>query len=151
EHDAGQTADEEHRQKAKRKQHRRGEADPASIHRRHPVEELDAGWDRHEQGGDHEEQVGGPAHADNEHVMRPNAHGDEGDGHGGGGHELVAEQHLARENRNDLRHHAEHRQDEDVDFGMAKEPEEMLPEEGRAAVVDVEEMGAEVAIEQHHD
>ena len=70
----------------------------------------------------------GPAHAHGEHVVRPDAQADEGDGRGGGGHELVAEQHLAREDRDDLGDHAEDRQDQDVDLRMAEEPEQVLPQ-----------------------
>ena len=95
-----------------------------------------------------EEEVQRPAHADGEHVVRPDAQADEGDGHRGGGHELVAEQHLAREDRDDLGDHAEDRQDQDVDLRVAEEPEQVLPEQGRAAVLRVEEVRPEVAVEQ---
>ena len=44
EHDARQTADQEHRQKADGKQHRRRERDFATIHGGQPVEHLDARW-----------------------------------------------------------------------------------------------------------
>ena len=92
-----------------------------------------------------EEHVLRPAHADREHVVRPDAQADEGDGHRGRRHELVAEQHLAREDRDDLGNHAEDRQDQDVDLGVAEEPEQVLPELGRAAVLRVEEMRSQVA------
>ena len=75
------------------------------------------------------------AHAHGEHVVRPDAEADEGDGRGGGGHEFVAEQHLAREDGDDLGHHAENRQDQDVDFRVAEEPEQVLPQVRRAAVL----------------
>ena len=42
-------------------------------------------------------------------------------------------------------------QQHDVDLGMAEEPEEMLPEDRVAAAVGVEERGAEVLVEEHHD
>ena len=77
----------------------------------------------------------GATHADAEHVVRPDAHADERDSHRGRGHELVAEQHLAREDGNDFGNHAEDRQDQDVNLGMAEEPKQMLPEDGRAAVL----------------
>ena len=54
------------------------------------------------QAGRGEEQVQRPAHADGEHVMCPDAQADEGDGHRRGRHELVAEQHLARKDRDHL-------------------------------------------------
>ena len=151
EHDAGQAADQEHRQEAEGEQHRRGEANPPAVHRGQPVEELDAGRNRDQKRGHGEEQIERAAHADAEHVMGPDAQADEGDGHRRRGHELVAEQHLAREDGNHFRDHAEHRQDQDVDLGMAEEPEQVLPQIRRAAVGHVEEMGAELAIEQDHD
>ena len=82
--------------------------------------------------------------------MRPDAEADEGDGRGGGRHELVAEQHLAGEDRDDLGDHAEDRQDQDVHLRVAEEPEEVLPQERRAAVLHVEEVRPQVAVEQDH-
>ena len=70
---------------------------------------------------------GGPAHADREHVVRPHAEADEADRNGRGRHRFVAEDHLARKDRNHFRDHAEGRQDQDVDLGMAEEPEQVLP------------------------
>ena len=46
----------------------------------------------------------------------------------------AAEQRLAREHRHDLADDAEDRQDEDVDLGVAEEPEQVLPEERVAAL-----------------
>ena len=45
-------------------------------------------------------------------------------------HRAVAEDRLAREDRHDLGHDAERRQDQDVDLGMAEEPEQVLPQDG---------------------
>ena len=75
-----------------------------------------------------------------EHVVGPHAHADEHDRHRGGGHEFVAEQHLARKHRNHFRNHAEGRQNENVNLGMAEKPKQMLPQIGRAAVLRIEEM-----------
>ena len=63
----------------------------------------------------------------------------------------VAEHRLAREDRDDLGDEAEHRQDQHVDLGVAEEPEEVLPEQRRAAGLGVEEVRAELAVEQQHD
>ena len=41
--------------------------------------------------------------------------------------------------------------DEDVDLGVAEDPEEVHPQHGRAAGLGVEEVRAEIAIEQQHD
>ena len=62
-------------------------------------------------------------------------------------HALVAEQRLAGEHRDDLGDDAEERQREDVDLGVAEEPEQVLPED-RAAVGGVEDVRAEVPVGQ---
>ena len=43
------------------------------------------------------------------------------------------------------------RQHEDVNLRMAEDPEEVHPQNGRAAGLRVEEMRAEVAVEHQHD
>ena len=48
-------------------------------------------------------------------------------------HRAVAEDGLAREDREDVGGDAHGGQDQDVDLGVAEEPEEVLPEERRAA------------------
>ncbi len=48
-------------------------------------------------------------------------------------HRVVAEDRLAREDRQDLGGDAHRGQDQDVDLGVAEEPEEMLPEQRLAA------------------
>ena len=87
---------------------------------------------------------------DREHVVRPHAETEEDDRHGRGGDEGVAEDRLAREDRNHFGDHAEGRQDHDIDLGMAEEPEEVLPEHRAAARRWIEEVGAELTVEQQH-
>ena len=115
-------------------EHRRREAQRAAPHRRQPVEDLDAGRHRDQHAGAGEEGV-------EQAGLRPTANmwcaqtpkprkpiaTDADD------HERVAEERLAREDRHDLGHDAEGRQDEDVDLGVAEEPEEVLPEQRVAA------------------
>jgi len=50
-------------------------------------------------------------------------------------HGLVSEHRLARERGEQLRGHAHARQDGNVDFGVAEEPEQMLPEQRRATAM----------------
>ena len=73
------------------------------------------------------------------------------DGDAGEHDDGVAEQRLAREDRQDLRHDAHGRQDQDVHLGMAEEPEEVLPEQRVAACRRVEEVRVEVAVEHELD
>ena len=47
--------------------------------------------------------------------------------------------------------HAEAGQHEDVDLGVAEDPEEVLPQHRRAAGLGVEEVRAEEAVEEQHD
>ena len=68
----------------------------------------------------------------------------------------VAEHRPAREGRQDGRDHADRRQEDDVDLGMAEEPEQVLPEQHVAAFGRIEEMRADQAVEdqrraRHHD
>jgi hypothetical protein len=68
------------------------------------------------------------------------------------GHAEIAEHRLLREGRDDLADHAEARNDQDIDFGMAEEPEQMLEQHRVAAAFSREEGGAEIAVgEQHGD
>ena len=88
------------------------------------------------------------SHADGEHVVRPDAQADEADADRCRDHGRIAEDGLAREDRDDLVGKGEGRQDQDVDLGMAEDPEEVHPQHGRAAGLRVEEVRAEVAVEQ---
>ena len=69
--------------------------------------------------------------AGGEHVVRPHGHRQRGDRQRGEDQALVAEQRLAAEHREDLGDDAEERQRDDVDLGMAEEPEQVLPEDRR--------------------
>ena len=127
------------------------EADLAAPHRRDPVEDLDAGRHADDHRRDHEERVRRRRHPDGEHVMRPHAEADEPDRDGGADHRGVAEHRLAREDRDDLGREAEAGQHQHVDLGVAEDPEEVLPQHRRAAGLRVEEVRAEIAVEQQHD
>ncbi len=87
------------------------------------------------------------AHADGEHVVRPHAEADEADADRRRDHGRIAEDGLAREDGNDLVGEGEGRQHQDVDLGMAEDPEEVHPEHGGAAGLRIEEVAAEVAVD----
>ena len=55
-------------------------------------------------------------------------------------HGRIAEDGLAREDGNDLVGEGEGGQHQDVDLGMAEDPEEVHPEHGRAAGLGIEEV-----------
>ena len=107
--------------------------------RRDPVEDLHAGRHRDDEAREHEEGEHDGRRRHGEHVVRPHEQAEEGDARRGGGDRLVAEDRLAREDRQHLGEDAERGQDEDVDLGVAEEPEQVLPQQRRAALVRVEE------------
>ncbi len=100
--DAGEAADHEHRHGPDREEHRRGEPDITPVHRAHPVEDLHAGRDRDDRGRDPERGIRHRSETRREHVVRPDAEPDEPDRDPREHHELVAEQWLATEDRQDL-------------------------------------------------
>ncbi len=91
------------------------------------------------------------SHADGEHVMGPDAEADEADADRRRNHGGITEDGFAREDGDDFVGEGEGGQNEDVDLGMAEDPEEMHPEHGRAAGLRIEEVAAEVAIDNQHD
>ena len=79
-------------------------------------------------------------HPDREHVVGPDAERQEADADRRGDHGRIAEDRLAREDRDDLGDERERRDHEHVDLGVAEDPEEVLPEHRRAARLRVEEV-----------
>ena len=142
-------ADEEHAEEAEGEEHWRFERNLAAPERTEPVEHLNAGRDADEPGHKAEprleDRTGG------EHVVRPNAEAQAADTHGGEDERLVAKQRLAREDGQNLGDDAHARQNHDVNGRVGVEPEDVLPEDGVAAAVRVEEVAAEVAVHKKHD
>ena len=135
EEDAADAAGHEQRDEAEREQHGGSEVDLAAPQRADPVEGLDRGGhaDAHRE---HRERHGGVrAHAAHEHVVAPDQEAEEADAEDGVHHRFVAEDRLAREGREQLRGHAHAGQDRDVDLRVAEEPEQVLPQQRRAALV----------------
>ena len=124
--------------------------DRPAPQRRDPVEDLHARGHGDQEAREHEEGEHDGRHRRREHVVRPHEHAEERDARGGRGDRLVAEDGLAREHGQDLGEDAEGGQHEDVDLGVPEEPEQVLPQQRRAALVGVEEVRAEVAVQQQH-
>ncbi len=143
EDDAGEAAEEEGDEEADGPQHRCLEGEGPLPHGPDPVEELHTRRHGDEEG--HEREEGQQHAARHVHVVRPHRDGEPGDGDRGADEAHVAEDGLAREDREDLRDDAEERQRDDVDLGVAEEPEEVLPEQ-RPAVGRVEDVRAELAV-----
>ncbi|MPL91568.1 hypothetical protein SDC9_37643 [bioreactor metagenome] len=145
--DAGHAADGEGHEEADRPQHRHFEPDLALVHGEQPVEDLHPRRHRDDHRGDAEEGVDVRARAHGEEVVQPD---DEAQHHDTGGridHRLVAEQRLAREGRDDLREDAEAGDDQDVDFRVAPDPDQVDVHHRIATKVIGEEMHAEIAVE----
>ena len=79
------------------------------------------------------------------HVVRPHGDRQDRDAERRADQADVAEDRLAAEHREDLGDDAEERQRDDVDLGVAEEPEQVLPQD-RAAVGGVEDVGAELPV-----
>ena len=131
-------------------QQRRLELDRAAPQRGDPVEHLDAGRHGDEERAEHHEHEDRLGDRRREHVVRPGQEAEERDRDGRRGDRLVAEDRLSREHRQDLGDDAEAGQHHDVDLGVAEEPEQVLPQQRRAAVGRVEEVRAEVPVGQQH-
>ena len=88
------------------------------------------------------------AKADGEHMMCPHAETDEADRDRGRHHRRITKDRLAREDGDDLVDERERRQHQDVDLRVTEDPEEVHPQNGRAAGLGIEEVRAEIAVEQ---
>ena len=120
-------------------------------HGRAPAENLDPGRNRDQHRGDRKGRVRHRAHPGREHVMPPHAVGQKPDQHHRVRHPGVAEQGLAREHGQNLRHYPEGRQRHDVDLGMAEQPEQVLPQDRRGAQLYQVEVRADEAVEEQEE
>ena len=129
-HNAGEATEQEGRQEADSPEHGRSHGDIAAPHGADPVEELHSGRHGDQEGHEGEErQVDRPG---DEHVVRPHRDGQGADQHRGPDKAHITEDRLPAEHRQNLGDDAEERQGDDVDLGMAEEPEQVLPQERSA-------------------
>ena len=83
-----------------------------------------------------------------EHMVGPDAEPDEADRDPGEHHELIPEQGLPREDRQDLREDAEGGEDQHVDLRVSEEPEEVLPQDRVRPRRGIEEVRPQLTVEQ---
>jgi len=83
-------------------------------------------------------------------MVRPDDEAQNTDGNHRIDHRQIAEDRLFREGRDDLADDAKGRQDDDVHFRVAKEPQDVLIKDRIAATGRIKEGGAEVAVSQQH-
>ena len=147
--DAVDPSDQEHRDEAEREQHGGFEAELPAPERGQPDEEQHARRDRDQLGRHAEErQLDGSGR---EHVMRPHAEGQRRDQQEREDHAPIAEDRLAREDRDDLGDDAPRSEDQHVHLRVAEEPEDVLPQDDDASSVRVEEARTELTVREHHD
>src|SRR6266404_9122138 len=84
-------------------------------------------------------------------MVGPDAHADKPDGDGCADHNRVAKYHFAGEDRNDFGGNSKSWKDKNINFGVTENPEEMHPENCRAAGHGVEEVAAEVTVDEQHE
>src|SRR5277367_1385633 len=128
EHDAGKTRNQKLKKEGQAEQHRYPETKLAAPDGAKPVENLDPGRHPDQHRRRSEKRIASRRHTDRKHVMRPHAHADERDRASRRYHHVVAENHLAREHRNDLGRKSKGRDDQDVNLGMPEDPEKVLPQ-----------------------
>ncbi len=156
----GQPAGQEGQDEGQREQHRHRQVNVAAPQREHPVVDLDRGGHGDDQRAGGEEEAEPGIHAADEHVVRPDDETQPADDHDRPDHRAVAEDRLARMHADQVRDDAERGQRDDVDLGVAEEPEQVL-EQQRAATLVVrglahrqqrrhEEARAQGLVEQHH-
>ena len=162
EHDTSETAEQEGRQEADSKEHRRVKAQRATPHGANPVEELHTSRNSDREGHEGEERQGD--RASHEHVVGPHRHRQTTNSQGREHQADIAKHRLATEHWQHLSDDAKERQGDDVHLRVPEEPEEVLPQD-RATVRSVEDMGPQSPIsledeqtsrqdwedDQHHD
>src|SRR5580704_167714 len=150
-HYSGKTRNQKLKQESHAEKHGRFENELPSPHRANPIEDLDAGGNADRHRGEGEKTVCIGVHSDGEHVVRPDTKAHESNGYGRRHHYRISKDGLAREHRDNLGHKCEGRNDQNVDFRMCENPEEMHPQYGGATRLCVEKMGAQKAVERKHD
>src|SRR5271168_2201551 len=149
-HDSGEARDKELEQEADAEQHRSFEMNLPTPHGRKPVEDLNAGGNGDGHRRQHKKGVRACAHPDSEHMVSPDAHADKSDAEGGGHHHRIAENRFTRENRDDFGGEGESWNDQDINLRMAEDPEKMHPDNGRTSGLGIEEMRAQITVDQQH-
>ncbi|KAG1250743.1 hypothetical protein G6F68_012647 [Rhizopus microsporus] len=143
---AGHATDGEGDQERDGPQHRHAELDAAAVHGEQPGEDLHAGGNGDDHRHDAEEGIDAGTGAHGEEVVQPDDERQDADGRRGVHHRLVAEQRLARERRDNFRECAERRQDQDVDLGVAPDPDQVDVHHRVSTKLVGEEMHVEVPV-----
>ncbi len=92
----------------------------------HPVVDLDGRWDGDDERGGGEEEPEIRVHAAHIHVVRPYDEAEGTDDDDRPHHHAIAEDVFSRMGADQVGDNAEGRHGDDVDLGMAEEPEQVL-------------------------
>ncbi len=144
-------ADGEQSDEAERVEHRGGVGDGTLVQGGCPVKDFDGRRDCHKVAEEREDQSGVNRLRGDEQVMAPHQAAEHRDGHAGVGHEMVAEDRLAREHRDHFADHTHGRQHHDVHGRVRVEPEEMLEQHRVAAQSGIEDADVEYALAEKQD
>ena len=106
-------------------------------------EDLDAGRNRHGLRRGRKEAERDRRQAGGEHVVHPEAEAQEAGADGRQHDPRIADDRPLREGRHDHRQQRDGRQEDDVDLGVAENPEQVLPEDRIAAARRIEERPVE--------
>ena len=132
-HHAGQPAQHEDDEEADQIEHRQLHLGPPLPQRTQPGEDLHRRWDRNQRRGGGKESQRHVRDAGGEHVVHPQPEAEKGQRHDRRDDRTITQQAGARHDGQDGRHRARRRQEDDVDFRMAEQPEQMLPQQRRSA------------------
>ena len=130
--------------------HRQFVTDTTTVHREQPVENLRAGRDRNNHRRDTEERVNTRARTHGEEVMQPYQIRQDGNHNGCIHHRCVTKQTLGTERRNHFREHTENRQNQNINFRVAPDPDQVHVHHGAAAQIIREEVGTEQTVNRQH-
>ena len=150
EHYSRYAADREQEQESECPQHGRFELNRTSPHGSNPGKYLDACRHGDDHRGEHEVGLLGDAHADGVHVVGPDNEAERADAHHRVDHRQVAEYRLLGERGDHVGNNSETGNNDDVDFRMAEEPEQVLIKNWVSASGWIEKGRAEIPVRQQH-
>jgi hypothetical protein len=129
---AGKPANHEQPQKAQCIDHRGVPVNPSLPDGRHPVEGLDGGGYRHDEGQEGEHNTRIDRLPRGEHMVPPHEEADDGNCEAGERHEVIAEHASAGEGGYHLTDDAHARHNHNINRRMGVEPEQVLEQDGVA-------------------
>ena len=119
---ARQTADGKQHNQTNRKFHRRGEPQFATPHRECPVDDFDTSWHGNRHRRQREHGYRDRPETRSKHVVGPNTPTNKTNRRTREHNKRITKQWLARKHRQNFRHDAERRQDQNINLGVTENP-----------------------------